>query len=419
MTCGADTFDMWCQFVHCALVGRLLSESPVTQRLERRERFDLSIPASNRANYDLRQTATNLSVMGSVKAVSSSPPDPEGKTIGINYHQSGLSWIKHLWAVMGMSESGLAQIAVLGAGVLGGQIAWHSAYMGKTVVVYDPFEESLERCRDAQDQYAEIYQQDLGATDDEIAATRARLSLTTELATAAGNADLVIEAVPEIPNVKTALYQELSGVLPEHTLVATNSSTLLPSQFADASGRPEKFCCLHFANLIWSLNLAEVMAHPRTSSETILSVTRFAIEIGMIPVPVQKEHNAYVINSLLVPLLNAAQTLVTNGISTPEAIDRTYMVMNRGCARGPCGVIDIVGMETAYNILSHWGTENQDEQMLANADYIKREFIDRGNMGLQTGQGYYSYPEPAYAAEDFLDIPDIGEAEAYAALVKA
>ena len=306
---------------------------------------------------------------------------------------------------------------MLGAGVLGGQIAWHSAYKGKTVVVYDPFEDSLERCRGAQDRYAQIYQQDLGASVDDIEATRGRLSLTTELASAAADADLVIEAVPEIPDVKTALYKDLADVLPERTIVATNSSTLLPSSFADASGRPEKFCCLHFANLIWSMNLAEIMAHPGTSRETILAITQYAIEIGMVPVPLKKEHNAYVINSLLVPLLQAAQTLVTNDISTPETVDRTYMIMNRGCAYGPFGMIDIVGMETCFNILNYWGTENQDEQMLANAAFIKQHYIDHGKLGLQTGQGYYSYPDPAYAASGFLDVPDPSEAASFAALV--
>ena len=316
-----------------------------------------------------------------------------------------------------MSSSGLQRLTVIGAGVLGGQIAWQSAFKGKTVTVYDPFEESLERCRAAQDQYALIYQQDLGASSEDIDATRERLTLTTDLAAAAGNTDLVIEAAPEIPEVKSQLYRDLADHLPERAIVATNSSTLLPSQFADDSGRPDRFCCLHFANLIWSMNLAEVMAHPGTSRETILAITQFAIEIGMVPVPLQKEHNAYVINSLLVPLLQASQTLVTNGISTPETVDRTYMIMNRGCARGPFGVIDIVGMETCYNILNHWGTENSDEQMLANAEYIKTHFIDKGHMGLQTGQGYYSYPDPAYQADDFLDVPDISQAQSFADLV--
>ncbi len=318
-----------------------------------------------------------------------------------------------------MSESGLDKLTVIGAGVLGGQIAWHSAYMGKTVVVYDLYDEALERCREAQQQYAIIYAQDLDASATDIAATRDRLSYSSDLTAAVVAADLIIEAAPEIPDVKTALYQQLASSLPAHTLLATNSSTLLPSQFAEATGRPEKFCSLHFANLIWSMNLAEIMAHSTTSKSTILAITQFAIEIGMVPVPLQKEHSAYVINTMLVPLLQAAQTLVTNGISTAETIDRTYMIMNRGCSMGPCGIMDVVGMKTCYDILSYWGTENSDQQMLANAAYIKQHFVDPGNMGLLSGQGYYSYPNPSYQSEDFLDVPDISRAQEFANLVSA
>ncbi len=318
-----------------------------------------------------------------------------------------------------MSESGLDKLTVIGAGVLGGQIAWHSAYMGKTVVVYDLYDEALERCREAQQQYAIIYAQDLDASATDIAATRDRLSYSSDLTAAVVAADLIIEAAPEIPEVKTALYQQLASSLPAHTLLATNSSTLLPSQFAEATGRPEKFCSLHFANLIWSMNLAEIMAHSTTSKSTILAITQFAIEIGMVPVPLQKEHSAYVINTMLVPLLQAAQTLVTNGISTAETIDRTYMIMNRGCSMGPCGIMDVVGMKTCYDILSYWGAENEDQQMLTNAAYIKQHFVDPGNMGLLSGQGYYSYPNPSYQSEDFLDVPDISRAEEFANLVSA
>lgn len=318
-----------------------------------------------------------------------------------------------------MSESGLDKLTVIGAGVLGGQIAWHSAYMGKTVVVYDLYDEALERCREAQQQYAIIYAQDLDASATDIAATRDRLSYSSDLTAAVVAADLIIEAAPEIPEVKTALYQQLASSLPAHTLLATNSSTLLPSQFAEATGRPEKFCSLHFANLIWSMNLAEIMAHSTTSKSTILAITQFAIEIGMVPVPLQKEHSAYVINTMLVPLLQAAQTLVTNGISTAETIDRTYMIMNRGCSMGPCGIMDVVGMKTCYDILSYWGAENEDQQMLTNAAYIKQHFVDPGNMGLLSGQGYYSYPNPSYQSEDFLDVPDISRAQEFANLVSA
>ncbi len=126
----------------------------------------------------------------------------------------------------------------------------------------------------------------MNATEEQLTATRARLSFTTDLAAAVASADLVIEAVPEIPQVKIEVYSALAKHLPEHTLLATNSSTLLPSQFAEYTGRPEKYCALHFANLIWKLNIAEVMAHPATADDTLVAITRFAIEIGMVPIPV-------------------------------------------------------------------------------------------------------------------------------------
>src|SRR5829696_389125 len=301
--------------------------------------------------------------------------------------------------------SGLNTVTLLGAGVLGGQIAWHSAFKDKTVAVYDIAGDAIERCRTAHEQVAAIYLADLGATDADIAATRRRLTYTTDLAAAVAQADLVIEAVPDIPDVKTAVYKEMAELLRPETVVANNSSTFLPSDFASATGRPEKFCALHFANMIWLNNYAEIMAHSNTSKDTLTKVTAFAIEIGMVPIPVLKEHNGYVANAWGVPLLNAAQTLVTNGIARPEDVDRTFMVF--GAPVGPLGLIDMIGMNTAYNVLSYWARENGDAQMSANADYIKTTFLDRGWLGLQTGKGYYEYPNPAFQRPGFLDVPDI------------
>ena len=305
-----------------------------------------------------------------------------------------------------MSLSKLDRLTVLGAGVLGGQIGWHSAFKGKTVVIYDPFPEALQKAKLAHDTYAQIYKAQLGASDADIAATRARLTLAGDLRAAVAQADFVIESVPEIPETKTQVYREMAGLLPAHTLVATNSSTLLARDFAEASGRPTKFCALHFANLIWALNLAEVMAHAGSARETLTAVTHFAIEIGMVPIPVQKEQNGYVLNSWFVPLLSAGMALVVNGVATPEDVDRTFMIANRGCAMGPCGMLDMVGMKTAYDVSQHWGTVNNDAQMLRNAAYVKEHFLDKGLQGLLGGEGFYKYPNPAYAAPDFLAVPD-------------
>ncbi|HEX7824004.1 MAG TPA: 3-hydroxyacyl-CoA dehydrogenase [Mycobacterium sp.] len=301
--------------------------------------------------------------------------------------------------------SHLNRLTLVGSGVLGGQIAFHSAFKGKTVVVYDIAEDAIARCQAAHDEYAAIYQSDLGATDADIAATKQRLTFTTDLAAAVAQADLVIEAVPEIPDVKTSVYKEMAELLPAHTLIATNTSLLLPSDFAAATGRPEKFCALHFANLIWAMNFAEIMAHPGSSTATLTEVTEFAVEIGMMPIPVRREHSGYVVNSWFFPFMNAAQTLVTNGISTPEDIDRTFMVL--GAPMGPLGLADMVGMNTAYNVTSYTGHQTGDAQMIANAEYLKKNFLDKGLLGRQTGKGYYEYPNPAFQRPDFLEVPDI------------
>lgn len=305
-----------------------------------------------------------------------------------------------------MSISHLDRLTVLGAGVLGGQIGWHSAFKGKTVVIYDPFPEALQKAAVAHDTYAQIYAAELGASPDDIAATRARLTLSSDLRAAVAQADFVIESVPEIPETKTRVYREMAGLLPPHTLVATNSSTLLARDFAEATGRPAKYCALHFANLIWRLNVAEIMAHPGTARETLTAVAHFAIEIGMVPIPVQKEQNGYVLNSWFVPLLTAGMALVVNGVATPEDVDRSFLIANRGCALGPCGMIDMVGMKTAFDVSSYWGTVNNDAQMLRNAAYVKERFLDKGLQGMLGGEGFYKYPNPAYTAPDFLEVPD-------------
>ena len=114
-----------------------------------------------------------------------------------------------------MSESNIENVAMVGAGTLGGQIAWHSAYMGKQVTVYDISEESLEKCQAAQAGYATIYSTDLNASEADIEATRSRLTFTTDLVEAAQAADLVIEAVPEVPDIKIDIYKKLAAIMPQ------------------------------------------------------------------------------------------------------------------------------------------------------------------------------------------------------------
>jgi len=308
-----------------------------------------------------------------------------------------------------MTDSGINKVAVLGTGVLGGQIAWHSAYKGKQVTAYNRREESLSKIRAAHDQLAQIYTQDVGASAEDIAATQSRLSYVSDLKEAVGDADLVIESLPEIPSIKVQYYEKMAGLLPEHTLIVTNSSTFLPRDFAASTGRPGKFCSLHFANMIWALNMVEIMAHPGTTEETLIAMTCFGIEIGQVPIPIQKEQNGYVLNVWLQAMINAAVSLVENGVSTPEDVDRTYMIANRGCTMGPLGIVDMIGMRTQYELFDHWGKAKNDHQMVKNAEYLKNNFIDRELYGLENGEGFYTYPNPIYANPDFIAVPGLAD----------
>lgn len=212
---------------------------------------------------------------------------------------------------------------------------------------------------------------------------------------------LISESIPENVEIKKAFYQALAKVAPEKTIFTTNSSTTLPSDYAMVTGRPEKFLALHFANGIWDANVGEVMGHPGTDPKIFDRVVEFASEIGMVPIPIYKEQNGYVLNSLLAPLLGAASNLLVNGVTDAESIDKTWMI-SLGTKMGPFGVMDTVGMQTIYNVDMLWGEKLGDQKMLNRAAFIKKEYIDKGKMGMSSGEGFYKYPNPRYADPDFL-----------------
>lgn len=293
------------------------------------------------------------------------------------------------------------KVLVVGSGTLGQQIGFQCAMHGFTTTMYDLRQESLDSCRASHRKYAELFRTQRGKSQQETDAGLARLSYTTDLAEAGKDADLVSESVPEHPEIKRKVYALLNQSCPAKTIFTTNTSTLLPSQIADATGRPARFLALHFANEIWERNIGEVMGHPGTDPAVFERVVTFAKAIGMVPIRLDKEQSGYVINSLLVPWLMAAQSLVTNGVASAQDVDRTWMITSK-MAMGPFGILDVIGMETAYNVAAYWGEVNGDEQFKQNAIYMKKHFVDTNKLGMKTGEGYYKYPNPAYQQPGFL-----------------
>lgn len=285
-----------------------------------------------------------------------------------------------------MSTSKIETVAVLGTGVLGSQIAFQTAYHGFAVTAYDIDDDAVAagegRLKGLIDAYAGALD---GGDRTKAEAALERITTTSDLATAA-NVDLIIEAVPELIDVKRDVYDQLAKLAPEHTIFATNSSTLLPSDLKDSTGRPDRFLALHFANHIYVFNTAEVMGTADTDPTVFETVVQFASDIGMVPIQIHKEKAGYVLNSLLVPFLNAGMELAAYGYASPEDVDNTWRI-GTGSPAGPFQILDIIGLTTPYNIAS----SQPDEKSQYIAQWLKSEYIDQGKMGLATGEGFYKY----------------------------
>ena len=243
------------------------------------------------------------------------------------------------------------KVVVVGGGVLGTQIALMSAYTGHDTTIWLRSEGSVGRTQPKIQHYEDAMLADLeaakklignpmggflyprgliakweGMTPEEIdrLAAQARerfrslLHISLNMAEALKGADVVIESMSENPQAKVEIYEKMRELLDENTLLLTNTSTLLPSMFAEHTGRPDRYLALHFANSIWKNNTAEVMGHAGTSPESYRKAVKFAQELQMVPLQLHKEQPGYILNSLLVPFLNAAEMLWAEGVSDPE-----------------------------------------------------------------------------------------------------
>lgn len=316
-----------------------------------------------------------------------------------------------------------SKVTIIGGGVLGTQIALMSAYTGHDTTIWLRSEGSIGRTEPKVKGYEEAMMADLeaskklignpmgaymypkglirkweGITAEDIQALEEQakenfktlLHITLDMEEALKGADIVIEAMSENPKAKIDIYEKMRDLLDQDTILLTNTSTLLPSMFAEHTGRPDRYLALHFANSIWKNNTAEVMGHKGTSSESYKKAVEFASEINMVPLELHKEQPGYILNSMLVPFLNAAEALWANGVSDPEIIDKTWQ-LGTGAPVGPFKILDIVGLETAYNIVSMNPDAQKEGSTMHKIGTLLKEKIDKGETGINAGKGFYSY----------------------------
>ena len=316
------------------------------------------------------------------------------------------------------------KIVVAGGGVLGSQIAFQAAYCGYEVVIWLRSEDSKTRTQPKLDNLKKTYIETIKEMDSKDGETKWAMGiadietfdarkcldrveeaynsivLEVDMKKAVENADLVIESMAENADQKIEFYKKLAPLMDEKTVLVTNSSTLLPSQFAKYTGRANKYMSLHFANSIWKNNISEVMAQGETEDKYFKEVMDFAESIRMIPLPVKHEKAGYLLNSMLVPFLLSAMDLVANGISDPESIDKAWTI-GTGAPKGPFQIIDTVGLETAKNIVEQYQKvpgliKPLLKKMMLPYNYkamleMLNKYISEGKLGKSSKEGFYKY----------------------------
>ncbi|MBN1533375.1 MAG: 3-hydroxyacyl-CoA dehydrogenase [Spirochaetes bacterium] len=298
-----------------------------------------------------------------------------------------------------MKSEDITHVLILGAGTMGQQISVPCAVQGLTVTIYDIDRYALRNATEIIRKLLEEFVALKKISAAEADAAFRRIRTTVDLEEGARDADIVSESVPEDPALKGEIFSRIHANCPERTVFTTNTSTLLPSMFAQATGRPDKLVALHFHDVRIS-TIVDVMPHPGTSPETVALARDFAVRIGQTPIVMERESPGYVFNFMLMNLFQSAQTLAANGVASIEDIDRSWMGVTH-MVNGPFGIMDSVGLDTVWKITHYWAELLKLPQQMKNAEFIKK-YVDRGHLGEKSGKGFYAYPNPRYLDRDFI-----------------
>ena len=287
----------------------------------------------------------------------------------------------------------IRKVLIIGSGTMGQQIGFLCATKGYDVVLYDLSQDQLDKAMQRAREIAAGFVRAGRLSVAEADAALGRMRLSHDPQEAGHDVDFVSESVPENPDLKGEVFGLFNKICPGHAIFTTNTSTLVPSMFAAATGRPDKFAAFHFHD-VRTTDVVDVMPHPGTSVQTLRLIEAFAEKIGQKPVTLKKENGGYVFNAMLSAWLDSAETLAANGVATVEDIDRSWMSVFH-VPMGPFGIIDRIGLDTVWKINDFWARKLNHNQFRKNADFL-RGYIERGRLGKKSGKGFYCYPNPEY-----------------------
>jgi 3-hydroxybutyryl-CoA dehydrogenase len=285
-----------------------------------------------------------------------------------------------------MGVNAIESVAVVGGGFMGTGIAESVAVAGIPVVVRDIDEPSIENARARLEQ--SLARAVKGGKLDiaEAETARSRIDFTTDLSVIDG-ADLVVEAVPEDEELKLRVMGAIDEIVDEHTIVASNTSSIPIAQLAHVVRSPDRVIGLHFFSPVPVMTLVEVVVALDTSSETLDTAKQFVERIGKRPIET-KDRSGFIVNMLLVPYLMAAVRMYEDGFATREDID-AGMKLGCGHPMGPLVLCDFIGLDVLYAVCDSLYDEFKRDEY-APPPLMKR-MVASGRLGRKSGRGFYDY----------------------------
>lgn len=282
----------------------------------------------------------------------------------------------------------IKNICVIGAGVMGQQIALQAALSGFNVSCIDNSVQNLDKARAFVAGWLGGRIEKNKITAAEAEAIQAHLHLSTDIQNAAEKADLVIEAAVELLAVKRDLFAYLDRACPPHTILATNSSYIVSSRIADVTLRPDKVLNMHFFNPALVMKLVEVVKGPHTSEETVEAVIQVSKALNKLPTRVNKEIYGFVCNRIFSAITKEACYLLDQGIASIEDIDNAVR-SGLGHPMGPMELLDMTGIDLEYNVLMERFRDTGEPGDRPSPALVER--YANGNYGRKSGEGFYQY----------------------------
>ncbi len=280
----------------------------------------------------------------------------------------------------------MKNVFVVGAGTMGLDIAQVFCTAGFPVTVYDMTDEIIARSRARLEKGLDKRVAKGKITEEQKAAVLNGIEFTTQYDNAK-HADLVIEAIIESVEVKKTVFRNLDSICPPETVFATNTSSISITEIAAATARPDRCIGMHFFNPATVMKLVEVIRGMATSDETFTAVYELSKAIGKTPVEVS-EAPGFVVNRILIPMVNEAVGLVAEGVASPEDID-TAMKLGANHPMGPLALGDLIGLDVVLAIMDTLFNETKDSKYRAHP--LLKKMVRANLLGRKTGKGFYEY----------------------------